>query len=435
MEEKLILKNCTIFNSVDGTLQRDMDILIKDCRICSLGKLMSYDETEHRIVDCTGKYVFPGLFECHGHLTYLTRGDHPDPTEMLRDFVNQGITSVRDVGGSLSVLKKMSDDITSGLMTGPTIYYAGPMLEKSPLHWEHFNKTMPGFTRAINTKDEARDMITELVTQGASLVKVFNKFDRDVFKCLISQARENNLPVVVDPGLPLFHAISMEIGIALGIRCFEHGISPWPVVLHDEFQQEYDRLNNADTKQAERREFLRNVFSRSIHSISIQKLETLMEKMCQNNVYFCPTLTAFQETFDPDVEAGGEELSEEEIEGRKKADAVMRDVSRFITQHMIKKGVKILVGQDGAAPANTFQEMYLLHDLGLSETEIIKGATCYPAEWLGIDDRVGSLAPEKNADLLVLNHNPLDNIRHIEDRFFVCQNGKIVPQEGGYTCD
>lgn len=74
---------------------------------------------------------------------------------------------------------------------------------------------------------------------------------------------------------------------------------------------------------------------------------------------------------------------------------VLVKISLFFTKEMIKQNVKILVGQDGLMPKFTFDEMRYLKELGLSESEIIKGATIYPAEWLGIVDQFGSISPNK----------------------------------------
>jgi imidazolonepropionase-like amidohydrolase len=108
---------------------------------------------------------------------------------------------------------------------------------------------------------------------------------------------------------------------------------------------------------------------------------------------------------------------------------VLDRMQYFFAEEMIKQGVRILVGQDGLMPEFTFDEMRCLKEAGLSESEIIKGATTYPAQWLGIADRFGSMSPGKKANILILNENPLHDIRNIETARAVLQNGRIVFQE------
>jgi imidazolonepropionase-like amidohydrolase len=67
-----------------------------------------------------------------------------------------------------------------------------------------------------------------------------------------------------------------------------------------------------------------------------------------------------------------------------------------------------------------------MRDCDVSESEIIKGATVYPAEWLGVQDRLGSIAVGKQANILVVNKNPLENIENIQSTFLVVQNGRIT---------
>jgi imidazolonepropionase-like amidohydrolase len=98
---------------------------------------------------------------------------------------------------------------------------------------------------------------------------------------------------------------------------------------------------------------------------------------------------------------------------------------------MIRGGVKFLVGQDGINPSGTFSEMRLLKDCGLSETEIIKGATIYPARWLGVENRLGSLSPGKQADIVILDKNPLDDIDNVKSTFLVLKQGKEVFRKSG----
>ena len=91
--------------------------------------------------------------------------------------------------------------------------------------------------------------------------------------------------------------------------------------------------------------------------------------------------------------------------------------------------MKILIGQDGLQPEFTFDEMRYLRELGLTEWEIIKGATIYPAEWLGVADQFGSISQNNKANILILNKNPLEDIQNIKTTHAVLQNGKIAYRE------
>jgi len=419
MKERILLKNINLFDVENATLRNNVDILIQDGTIKEVGKVNYVDEESLIQIDCSEKFAIPGLFECHAHLAWLTTVEDEVKKQTLKEFVVKGITQVRDVAGPVKTLKKLKDDISNGEFLGPDIFYSGPMLEKSPLTWEENNKFLPGITVAVNSKQDAKNIIQEISNEGASLVKTFGKFDVDVFKYLLDEAKDHNLPVTHDPGPTFFHSVPMDRGIDLGIRCFEHGKSPWYVVLKDDLKAEHDDLIDADPGAKET--FINKMFSLGAESISKTKLRRLIDKMLENDVYFCPTLHVFKHNAEhPEI------YREDELDKFKKRFEIMYGISRFITKEIINQGVKILVGQDGWNPQFTFNEMQLLKDLGLSEPEIIKGATIYPALWLGIADQVGSVSPNQKANILILNKNPLEDIQNIRTTHAVLLNGKTV---------
>lgn len=422
MKERILLKNTNLFDVENDSLRNNLDILIENGIIKEVGKVNYIEEENLTQIDCSRKFAIPGLFECHGHLAWVTTLKDKVKKQTLKEFVVKGITQVRDVAGPVKILKRLKDDISNGEFLGPDIFYSGPMLEKSPLTWEANNKFLPGITVAINSKQDAKNIVEEISNEGASLVKTFGKFDLDVFKYLLDEAKEHNLPVTHDPGPTFFHSVPMDRGIDLGIRCFEHGKSPWYVVLKDDLKSEHDNLMDADPKAKE--SFINKVMTLGIESISLIKLQQLIDKMLDHDVYFCPTLYPFKY-----LANHPEEYSKDEPDKFKKRFEILYKTGRVFTEEIIKQSVKILVGHDGYNPEFTFNEIELLKELGLSESEIIKGATIYPALWLGIADQIGSISSKKKANILILNKNPLEDIQNIRTTHAVLLNGKIVFQE------
>lgn len=104
----------------------------------------------------------------------------------------------------------------------------------------------------------------------------------------------------------------------------------------------------------------------------------------------------------------------------------LTEITTFITEQLAMWEVKLLVGQDGIDPRGTFSEMRLLSDCGVTEADIIRGATIYPATWLGVEDRLGSITPGKLANILVLDKNPMADIDNMASTAFVIHRGKVV---------
>jgi imidazolonepropionase-like amidohydrolase len=313
----------------------------------------------------------------------------------LRAFVFNGITQVRDLGGPIDVLRQMDKRISSGEILGPKMFYSGSMLEKPPLFYVKNNKILPGLQMGINTKEDVDRVLSEFAGKGACMVKTYGKMDLDVYKHILVVAKKLGLRVVHDPGRYLFHMIPMDTAIDLGVRSIEHGVAPWPVVLKDELRKKHDQLMAENADEAIRESFIEKVIKLGFESVSMEKLQHLIDKVLENNVYFCPTLW-------------------------------MYGYDDIFTREFIRRKVKILVGHDGPSPSLLFTEMKLLRDRGLSELEIIRGATIYPAQWLGVEDRYGSISPGMLANIVILDKNPLEDIGNFESPYMVIKNGQVV---------
>jgi imidazolonepropionase-like amidohydrolase len=425
----LLLRGLMVFDPVAGAMQGPQDVLIEGSRISAIGEVPDPGPDAIRI-DCSGKYAVAGLFDCHTHLAHLATESDDSLRAALEAFSASGITQVRDVGGPIDVLSRMSRRVASAEITGPEIFYAGPMLEASPLTYEGMNEDLPGFTVAIDTPGEADSVLADLARQGASMVKTFNHFDPDVYRHLLATAARCSLRVVHDPGEPLFNAIPIDLAIDLGVTSIEHAKAPWPVVLKDDLRREHDSLLVAGADGA-RMAFMAKVAALDTASISMERLHLLGQKMIERKAYLCPTLQALLFVEEMAFEQVREQLGTEEIpepikEFVRMQIRAMQSVSRLCVRELAAQGVMMLVGQDGFEAQDTFGEMRLLADCGLGEVEIIRGATLYPARWLGVDNRLGSISPGKEASLLVVTGNPLENVACLEAPSVVVQKGRII---------
>ncbi|MFH1221283.1 MAG: amidohydrolase family protein [Candidatus Eisenbacteria bacterium] len=426
----IVLRDVMIFDPATGSMQGPQDVLIEGSRISEVGRVRDLGQRV-REIQCDGKYAVAGLFDCHTHLAHLSNESDDSLRVALAAFAASGITQVRDVGGPIDVISRMSRRIAVGEIAGPEIFYAGPMLEASPLTWERVNDDLSGFTVAVDTPRQADSILSDLAGRGATLVKTFNKFDREVYRHLVEAAARCSLKVVHDPGEPLFNAIPMDFAIDLGVKSIEHAKAPWPVILRDDLRREHDSLLvSAGTDEA-RMAFMMKVAERDTASVSKARLRQLGEKMMEQGVCLCPTLQALMFVDEVAMEQVKEQMQVEEVPEMvpvfiRKQIRAMQAVSRLCVRELAGQGVRILVGQDGFDAADTFVEMRLLKECGVSETEIIKGATIYPAAWLGVDDRLGSIAPGKEASLLVVTGNPLEDIGRLASPSIVIQKGRVL---------
>ena len=163
-ETAVLLHNATVFDAKSGTMIPSQDVLIDGEKIIAVKQGKGKAKAAEWI-DCTGKYVIPGLCDSHTHLAFLTTLGGDSVRTELEDFVRRGVLYVRDVGGPIGVMSELKNKIASGELTGPDIFYTGPMLESSPLTWEEFNKDLPGFTVALDTRDDVDRVLPELARE------------------------------------------------------------------------------------------------------------------------------------------------------------------------------------------------------------------------------------------------------------------------------
>lgn len=428
----ILLQNVQIFDGSTGQWTESRDILIEGGRIGAVGEALA-PAPGAMTIDCTGKYAVPGLFDCHVHLAHLTTSGDDTLRAALAEFVHRGITHVRDVGGPVNMLRRMKGQIESAEMVGPEIFYAGPMLEHSPLTWERFNEDLPGFTVAVDSPNAADSILDAISRNGACMTKTFFNQDTLVYRHLVTQAQRLSLRIVHDPGGPLFHDIPMDMALDLGVTSIEHAKAPWPVVLKDDLRREHDALLGPGPGhgEQERMGLLMKAAAMGVGSVSEDRLRWLAGQMKARDAYLCPTLLVLMTAETQAVEEsrrqmGVDSLPPQALQMIHTLVGGMAAVSRHFVQQFAVYGVRMLVGQDGADPAATFAEMRALQEAGVSEAEILKGATLYPARWLGVDERLGSIAPGHEADILVLRANPLEQIAAMESTFIVVRQGRIV---------
>lgn len=424
----ILLTDLHVFDVDSGAMSDPQNILIEGDRISSVGELGSISG-ETLMIDCSGKYAVPGLFDCHVHVIHLTEGGDDSLRAGLEAFVTRGITQLRDVGGPIDVLSDMRRRVASGELIGPEIFCTGPMLEGSTLTHGHVNEDFPGFTVALDTPAQVDSLLPELARKGACMIKTFNNIDPELYPHIVKVAAENSLRIVHDPGGPLFHWVPMDMALELGVTSIEHGKSPWPVVLKDELIEEHDSLiEGAEFAQGA---FVAKVSDLGLESISMEKLEKLAQLMIEKDAYLCPTLHVLSGMEELAIEQTKKRFEMEEIPPpmlamMQKITGAMGEVSLFFVTELSRRGVKMLVGQDDYDPEATFDEMCYLKQCEVAESEIIRGATIYPSRWLGVDDRLGSISAGRQANILVVEGNPLEDIGNMESTFLVIQRGRVA---------
>ncbi len=406
--------NVGVVDGSDSVVRRDQTVLIAGSRITHVGPARTTRAACERVLDGRGKFLIPGLWDMHVHTAVLAgRG-------VLALYVVNGVTGVRDMAGEWSTLSQWRGEIARGALVGPRIVASGPYLEGADVPIAHILARNP---------DEGRAAVDSLVRTGVDFVKVHGRLSRETYFAIARRARER--------GIAFAGHVSQAIGAAAasdsGQRSIEHLLGiPAPCTPAESLA-----LRPRFQVQA------------AIGRCSSQDLAPLYARFVRNETWVTPTFTAAYEIAHwPWRDLPGDSVARFLPDTLRRfvlsifpmpdsippgADSVGHAMfAKRLAQvgAMHRAGVRILTGTD--APLRNsppgfglHEELELLAKGGLSPFEILRAATLEPSRYLGTTDSLGTVAAGKLADLVLLDANPLDDIRNTRRIAAVVANGRL----------
>lgn len=402
----LAITDVTIIDTKGGPVQPGMTVVIRDGRIASIGKsargLVGKD-TE--LVKGRDKFLIPGLWDMHVHLSWTT-------ASALPVLVANGITGVRDMGGRLGEIDEWRTKIASGLLAGPRIIRAGPIL-----NGQKFNPLQ----MVTGTPDETRGVVRGLKEAGVDFLKIHRRLPRDAYFALMDEAKRQGLAVAGH--VPM--TVTPEEASDAGQISLEHT------------ETLFEGTFSAGLKEGE--------LAEAIQRFRAEGAEKLFARFVTNNTAVTPTLVAYRsiiETLDaspPDprsryvalslkreAQKRAEPISGEELAAWKRTFAELREVVR----QMNRSGVALMAGTDTAGTRvpgfSLHDELALLVEVGLTPFEALRAATVTPARLLDKANDFGTVESGKLADLVLLDHNPIDDIRNTQQISAVVLGGRLL---------
>jgi imidazolonepropionase-like amidohydrolase len=414
--QPLVLAGGRLIDGYGGPPIDDAVIVVEGNRITAAGREGTIRIPDGaRVIDTNGYTMMPGIMDMHVHLMLLGHGnyDHWDATypPKYRDVIMPiaakqllmaGVTTVRDLGAPLEDIVAVKNRINRGEIPGPRLFVSGPFLQKSntPLTAK--------FRWIVNGPEDARRKVQTIVAGGADVIKLIDQdqMTLEEVKAIVDEAHKHGKHVAAHA----HRAEEIRQGLRAGVDCFEHtGLATKPG---------YD--------------------------------EDVLQMMRERNatLYWCPTIEGlflYDET-----RRNPERLDDQRLKRDLPPDLYkdirdsLRDpagldyfrlVSRRVPtlpnkfRQLRESGVTIVTGTDSGIPLNfhfdsTWRELKTMVDLGMPAMEVIRAATYWPAQMLKQPD-LGTIAPGKLADIIVVDGDPLTDMTAMRHVVHVVKDGKV----------
>jgi hypothetical protein len=382
-----------------------------------------------RVVDGRGKYLIPGLWDMHVHAVFAERLDSMFPT-----FVANGVLGIRDMGTSmpLAEIDRLRHETANGSRLGPLIVAAGPILDGRP------KPLRPNFL-AITTPEEGRDTVRRLKTAGADLIKVYSELSRDSFLAIADEANKQNIPFA---GHVPFSVSALEASDA-GQKSMEH---LWGIYLSCSSREEELRSEmlkgGVNLPGSER---IRLEMDEAAASYDEGKAANVFAHLAKNGTWMVPTFTAVvpdseifdaRVTTDPRLKYIPQAIQKRWTEAAAAGAAIKSksfERKLQVVGAMHRAGVPLLAGTDTAwiqpytyAGFSLHDELALLVQAGLTPMESLQTATINPARFLGMEKDLGTIEKGKVANLVLLDADPVSDIRNTQKIDSVVLKGKLL---------
>ena len=395
-----------------------------------------------RVVDLPGRYVMPGLIDMHAHLTLgpmeIKRERGRAAMQALPDdeiaehnaarLIAFGVTTIRNPGGDLAAAARYKARLTAGELTGPESFNAGPVIH---------NADLPGLATAARNPEDMARVVSAQVEAGADWIKLYTGLSPALLKAGVEAAHRHDRPAVAH-----LEAIAWPDALATGLDGIVHLMPLSPDLLTAQERTAWQATARGGTYS-----FFEWWEHFDPDGASADRIVTAFER---HRPVFDATLVAFHAAFVQDQDNPYTDDARRYAHPRllahwndwftfaigwqpedfERARAVWPKVQRMAVR-LHATGARMTVGTDMSNPwiapgISLHRELQLLADAGVPANRLLLAATRNAADALGAGSQLGRVAPGYEADLLILEANPLEDIGHTRAIHAVVVDGTLL---------
>jgi uncharacterized protein (TIGR02246 family) len=433
----LAITHVNVIDVTDGSVRPDQTVLISGNRVAALGP--SHDvrlPDGAEMIDARGGYLIPGLWDMHAHAASEGRVE-----SFFRLLLANGVTGFRDPFGSREVADRARAAIAAGELPGPPrIIVAGNLVDGPP-------GSVPG-ARFAATPEDGRRLVDSLHAAGAPFIKVYFQLAPETYFAIAERSRELGVPFVGH--VPMF--VRAANASDAGQGSIEHltgvltGCSTDEKAVLVDWQRLMGLLTDGDVASFTQ-QYMEPV-RRALATQDEARCRRLAERFVANGTWQVPTLVSLRgkaylrkmaaaddprtRYFTPPSRWTGESpFAFPMTEAQWEILQAQYEREKEVVGMMASAGVAFLAGSDTPTPwafpgFGLHDELELLVEAGLTPLQALQAATLNPARFFGLLDDLGTIAEGKLADVVLLDANPLDDIRNTRRIRAVVVNGRLL---------
>jgi imidazolonepropionase-like amidohydrolase len=426
--EPFYLTGGTVISMVPGQQPYEATVLVKDGRIAAIAQHPSLS-VQDRVVDISGRYLLPGFIDMHAHVTFLR---HPSDNErdagydrrtselVLRDLLAAGVTTVRNPAAPPVESGRLRDDVAAGRILGPRIFTAGWPLNGKP-----------------STDEGIRAEVDRQCALKVDYIKVYANSTPRQTAAAIDEAHKCGVKVIGH-----LQATDWPTAADLGIDFITHGVSWSASTLPATRRAEYEaQIRTLGALRA-------RIFWLESIDVKGPEMDAVIAALTRHHISVDPTLVAYETKFVPlekyrsaeNVTLAPPAIQESWRSDGPTTDWTADDFARMkqawpkmlaIVSRYFRAGVLLTTGTDlpnsfVVPRVSLHQEMELLIQAGIPPAAVLAMSTRNAAIALGQAADIGTIEVGKRADLVVLDQNPLSNIRNTRRVDLVVVNGAML---------